>query len=111
MAVGVKEHLGVEVRSVSSIEIKKYNLDNKQGVVITRVDPKGPLGMQEFEVGDIILGIDNQPIESLESFVDLAITLHRSRRSPCWQSITAPGISAMPRSSFNSMAGSDTTWS
>jgi serine protease Do len=80
MAVGVKEHLGVEVRGVSSVEIKKYNLDNKQGVVITRVDPKGPLGDAGFEVGDIILGIENQPIESLESFIELASTLQPKQK-------------------------------
>ena len=75
LAVGVKERLGAEVRAVSPLEIKKYSLDNKQGVVITRVDPKGPLGEAGFEVGDIILGIDNQPIESLENFIDLASAL------------------------------------
>jgi serine protease Do len=80
MAIGVKERLGAEVRSVSSAEIKKYNLDNKQGVVITRVDPKGPLGDAGFEVGDIILGIDNQPIESLEGFIDLASTLQPKQK-------------------------------
>ena len=75
MTIGVKERLGVEVKAVSSVEIKKYSLDNKQGVVITRVDPKGPLGDAGFEVGDILLGIDNQPIENIESFIDLASAL------------------------------------
>jgi S1-C subfamily serine protease len=28
-----------------------------------------------FEVGDIILGIENQPIESLENFIDLVSSL------------------------------------
>jgi serine protease Do len=80
LAVGVKEHLGVEVRAVSLGEVKKYGLDNKQGVVIIRVDPKGPLGEAGFEVGDIILGIDNQPIESLESFIDLASALQPKQK-------------------------------
>jgi serine protease Do len=75
LATGIKERLGVEVRAVSSGEIKKYGLDTKQGVVIARVDPKGSLGLAGFEVGDIILGIDNQPVESVESFVDMAISL------------------------------------
>jgi len=67
--------LGVEVRAISPKEVNKYGLDNKQGVVVTWVDPKGPLGEAGFEVGDIILGIENQPIESLENFIDLAISL------------------------------------
>lgn len=75
LAITVKERLGVEVRVVSSREVNKYGLDNKQGVVVTWVDFKGPLGEADFEVGDIILGIENQPIENLESFIDLASSL------------------------------------
>ena len=75
LATALKERLGAEVQAVSPKEVEKYGLDNKQGVVITWVDSKGPLGEAGFEVGDIILGIDNQPIESLESFVDLASSL------------------------------------
>lgn len=75
LATAVKERLGVEVRVVSSREVNKYGLDNKQGVVVTWVDSKGPLGEAGFEVGDIILGIENQPIENLESFIDLAGSL------------------------------------
>jgi serine protease Do len=75
LAITVKERLGVEVRVVSSREVNKYGLDNKQGVVVTWVDSKGPLGEAGFEVGDIILGIENQPIENLESFIDLASSL------------------------------------
>ena len=43
--------------------------------LLTWVDSKGPLGETGFEVGDIILGIENQPIENLESFIDLASSL------------------------------------
>jgi len=75
LATAVKERLGVEVRVVSSREVNKYGLNNKQGVVVTWVDSKGPLGEAGFEVGDIILGIENQPIENLESFIDLAGSL------------------------------------
>jgi serine protease Do len=75
LAITVKERLGVEVRVVSSREVNKYGLDNKQGVVVTWVDSKGPLGEAGFEVGNIILGIENQPIENLESFIDLASSL------------------------------------
>jgi len=33
------------------------------------------LGEAGFEVGDIILGIENEPIKSLESFIDLVSSL------------------------------------
>jgi serine protease Do len=80
LTAGVKEHLGIEVRAVSPIEVKKYGLDDKQGVVITRVEPKGPLGEAGFEVGDVILGIENQPIENLEGFISLAGSLQPKQK-------------------------------
>jgi serine protease Do len=80
LASSVKERLGVEVRAVSSKEVEKYGLDDKKGVVITRVDAKGPLGKAGFEVGDIILGVDNQPIESLENFIALASSLKPNQK-------------------------------
>jgi serine protease Do len=71
----VRERLGIEVRDVTPREIQKYNMDNKQGVVITRVDLKGPLGEAGFEVGDIILGVENQPIDGVDGFIALASAL------------------------------------
>jgi serine protease Do len=75
LAITIKERLGVEVRAISPKEVNKYGLDNKQGVVVTWVDPKGPLGEAGFEVRDITLGIENQPIESLENFINLVSSL------------------------------------
>ena len=80
LAAGVKERLGVEVRAVSAAEIGKYGLDEKQGVVIVWVDRKAPLGEAGFEVGDIILGIENQAVEGLESFIDLASALQPNQK-------------------------------
>ncbi len=56
-------------------EAEKYGLHSNQGVVIATLEPKGPLGEAGFEVGDIILGIDNQPVEGMEGFVSLASSL------------------------------------
>jgi serine protease Do len=75
LAASVKERLGVEVRSPSSVEVNKYGLDPHQGVVITWEDPKGPLKEFGFEIGDMILAINNQPIENMEGFVDLVSLL------------------------------------
>ncbi len=71
LANTVKERLGVQVRAVTPREVQKYNLDNNQGVAITWVDPKGALGEVGFEVDDIILGIENQPISGLDNFIEL----------------------------------------
>jgi serine protease Do len=80
LASTVKERLGVEVRAVTPREVQKYNMDNNQGVVITKVEIKGVLGEAGFEVGDIILGIDNQPITGLDAFIALISALQPKQK-------------------------------
>ena len=75
LAASVKERLGAEVRSPTAAEAGKYGLNPNQGVVVIRVDAKGPLEEAGFEVGDIILAVNNQTIESMESFVNLVSLL------------------------------------
>ncbi|HOJ12885.1 MAG TPA: Do family serine endopeptidase [Deltaproteobacteria bacterium] len=72
MAVGLREKLGIDVRPVSDKERDRYGLDKDQGVAISWVDPKGPLGKAGFEVGDLILGVEGRPVEGVEDFVSLA---------------------------------------
>jgi S1-C subfamily serine protease len=42
--------------------------------------PKGALGEAGFEVGDVILGIENQPVENLEGFVSIASSLQPKQK-------------------------------
>lgn len=75
-AAGItKERLGVEVRAVTAKEAGRFGIDSKQGVTITSIDPKGPLGRVGFEVGDIILAINGQAITGLDTFLELAASL------------------------------------
>jgi serine protease Do len=69
-AVG-KDRLGVEVRPLTAQETEKYGLESDQGVAISRLDFKGPLREAGFEVGDIILAINAQPIQGMETFTAL----------------------------------------
>jgi serine protease Do len=75
LAATVKDRLGVEVRPPNSGEVNKYGISPNEGVVIVWEDPKGPLKEAGFEIGDMILAINNQPIDSMESFVDLVSLL------------------------------------
>jgi serine protease Do len=75
LSSSAEERLGVKVRSVTPKEAEKYGLPSQQGVVITWLEPKGALGQVGFEVADIILEINGQSIEGVESFVALASTL------------------------------------
>ncbi len=78
----VKERLGVEVRPSNAGERNKYGLDPNQGVVITWEDPKGPLTEAGFEIGDMILAIGEQQVESMESFVNLVSMLQPKQKIP-----------------------------
>jgi serine protease Do len=75
LAASVKDRLGAEVRPPTSQEIEKYDLNVNQGVVISWLDPKGPLGEAGFEVGDMILAVNGQPVEGMESFAALVSSL------------------------------------
>lgn len=71
--VGIaRERLGIEVRALQPTEANRYGVSANQGIVITKVDPKGPLGKARFESGDIILEINGQAVAGLEGFVELA---------------------------------------
>ena len=80
LAASVKDRLGAEIRPVTPKESEKYGLQPNAGVAIAQVDPKGPLGKAGFEVGDLILGINNQPIDSLQTFVTLVDSLKPNQR-------------------------------
>jgi C-terminal processing protease CtpA/Prc len=80
MAAAIEERLGLEIRPVTPAEVQKYGLSANQGVVITRVDPKGPFGEAGFEVGDMILQVDNQPIVGLDGFVSVMSALKPNQK-------------------------------
>ncbi len=78
-AIG-KERLGVEVKPIPARETEEYGLNANQGVVITKLEAKGPLQKAGFEVGDIILAINDQPFEGLEGFDALVSTLKPNQK-------------------------------
>jgi Do/DeqQ family serine protease len=75
LARSLKDRLGAEVRPVTAKEAEEYNLSPHQGVEIVWLDTRGPIAKVGFEVEDIILEINGQTIESMESFVNLVSSL------------------------------------
>ena len=75
MAVSLRDKLGVDVRPLKDSEFSKYGLDQDQGVAINWLDPKGPLSKAGFEINDLILKINDQPIDGVEKFVNVVNTL------------------------------------
>jgi len=81
LAASAKDRLGAEVRSLTTQELEKYGLNANQGVAVGWLDPKGPLHGAGFEVGDLILGINNQPVEGVESFIQLVTALKPNEKA------------------------------
>jgi serine protease Do len=75
-----RQRLGAEVRAVTAKESERFGLDPKQGVAISWVEPKGPLGTAGFEVGDVILAVNGQAITGLDTFIELAGSLRPRQR-------------------------------
>ncbi len=65
----VPNRLEANVQPVTAAEAEKYGIRFNQGVIIIWLDPKGPLGRAGLGTSDIILQVDNQPIEGLENFI------------------------------------------
>ena len=75
LAASLNKRLGVVVKSVTDKEAQEYGLHESKGVVIKSVQPDGILGKAGFEVNDIILAINGQPVSDVQSFVNLIESL------------------------------------
>lgn len=71
LSASLKKRLGIDVQSLTPQERDRYGIEGSEGVVISWVDPKGALGKAGFEVGDVILKIDGQPIEDATEFAGI----------------------------------------
>lgn len=74
-AASLKQRLGADVRPVTSKEASRYGLDAGQGVRISWVDPNGPLGKAGFEVADLIVEANDQPISDAEGLSAILSTI------------------------------------
>jgi len=75
VAAQVKERLGVVVRPLTVKEAADYGLSLPEGVAVQWIDPRGPIGKVGFEVGDVILALDNQPVQGVDSFNELMMAM------------------------------------
>jgi len=71
----VPERLEANVQPLTAAQAERWNLRQNQGVIIIWLDPKGPLGRCGLATSDIILQVENQPVESVEHFVSLVNSL------------------------------------
>ncbi len=67
----IKQRIGAEVRSLSKQEAEHYGLEAGRGVIITLLEDRGPLKKAGFELGDIILAVDQQAVEGVDGFIQM----------------------------------------
>ena len=80
MAVSVKDCLGGELREVTNKEVQKFNLNAGHGLVVTGLAANGSLAKTGFEVGDIILEINGEPIKNVKGFLDMLGSIRSDER-------------------------------
>jgi serine protease Do len=75
MAQVVRERLGADVRPVNRAEQERFGLDEGQGVAVRALEPKGPLAKAGFEVGDLILLMNDQPVAGVDQLASVLDTV------------------------------------
>jgi serine protease Do len=75
IAASLQHRLGVVVRPLTAKEVGKYGLGEGQGVAIAKLDEDGLLAKAGFEKDDVILDINNIPVDGVDGFVSLAKSL------------------------------------
>jgi serine protease Do len=71
LAEEADKRLGGTFRDVTDKEAEKIALDEKAGVVVVSVEPKGPLARAGFEKGDIIIKLNGQTVANASSLAQL----------------------------------------
>ncbi len=79
LLASAKERLGGDFRDATQKEAAILGLESPLGVVVTAVEPKGPLAQAGFEAGDIILQIDGAQVSNTSSLAKTigALPAHR----------------------------------
>ena len=64
VATGRASHarLGVAIQEVNQALADSFKLDKPAGALVAGVDPQGPAARAGLQTGDVILGVDGQPI-------------------------------------------------
>lgn len=81
VAAEVKTRLGVVVRPLTVKEAEDYGLSLPKGVAVKWVNPKGSIGRAGFQVGDVILALDNQPVEGVNSFNEMMMAIPHHQKA------------------------------
>jgi serine protease Do len=75
IAAALEDRLGVVVRPLTPDESQRYGLQPGQGVAIASLKTNGVLAKAGFEKDDVIVAINNTPVEGVQGFVSLGKAL------------------------------------
>ncbi len=76
----LENRLGVEVENLTAEQARQYGMENPAGVVVQSVDPTGPMGKVGFEPGDVILALDQKPIDGVSGFAGMVTNLPHHKK-------------------------------
>jgi len=71
VAAELKRLLGVVVGPLTVKEAEGYGLSLPEGAAIRWIDANGPIGKAGFEVGDVVVALNDHPVEGVDSFNEL----------------------------------------
>ena len=74
----VRGTIGISTRNLTPEMIRALKLDVDSGVYIEDVEPKGPADVAGIQVGDIVVGYDNKPLQVDLRRPDPALDLRRN---------------------------------
>ena len=75
IAASLEDRLGAVIRPLKESEMRQYGIDAGQGIAIASLDHGGPLDTVGFEKDDVILDVNNVPVQSVEGFVAMIKSL------------------------------------
>jgi S1-C subfamily serine protease len=68
LSASVEERLGATVRPLQGKTAAQFGLEPGHGVELVKIDKDGPLDKAGFEVGDLILAVNGQPVTGPADF-------------------------------------------
>ncbi|MDD1792018.1 outer membrane-stress sensor serine endopeptidase DegS [Enterovibrio makurazakiensis] len=67
----IRGYIGVEGREVNPVMARLLDAEQLRGVLVASTEPNGPADRSGLKVNDLIIEIDNQPIGSFRSALDV----------------------------------------
>src|SRR5690606_24268000 len=72
----VRGRIGVTIQDVNAQLAEAFGLDKPRGALVSSVEPQGPAAKAGLKAGDVILQINDQPIERANELA-VAVTKHK----------------------------------